>query len=445
MSQSEDGDGPATEEARAPLPDPVRNRVVALAADALGRIPADTLPASLRRVASFAPGRRARLAGSQIAGVLATDADFRGRVTTQVRLAEPDLVAAVEAGVVPEAADPVEVAAVAYLVGAEGWQDLVHPVDEALAQRNERAEQAREQADRLARQLEHSQEDLRTARARNRERVEALKAENSELRHKLAAARDRARAAEETSAAAVERVAASQAATATASGAAEAEVRRLRTRIEELEGELAAVRRSDRTAKDAGTLRARLLLDTLLESAQGLRRELALPPVTGTPADEFGPLGDAGPTAGETPRPTQPLDTVTALRQLLALPRAHLVLDGYNVTKTAWESIPLESQRIRLTRELAPLAARTGAEVTVVFDAAERTERPVVRTPRGVRVLFSDPGTIADDLIRELVSREPVGRPVTVVTSDRAVAADVQRMGHRCVGSATFLELLASG
>ena len=439
MSLPEDGGSPA-----APLPDPVRTRVVALAADALGRITADALPVSLRRVATFAPARRARLAGSQIAGVLETDEDFRSRVATQVRLVEPDLVAAVESGVLPPAADPVEVAAVAYLVRTDGWQDLVHPVDEALAQRTERADRALEQVERLARQLEHAQEELRGARARGRERVDALKAENSELRHKLAAARDRARAAETSSSRAEEQAEADRAATASASGAAEAEVRRLRARVEELEGEVAAVRRSDRSAKDAGTLRARLLLDTLLDSAQGLRRELALPPAVGTPADEFGPLGDAGPTAGETPRPSQPLDTVVALRQLLALPRAHLVIDGYNVTKTAWETIPLESQRIRLVRELAPLAARTGAEVTVVFDAAERADRPVVRTPRGIRVLFSDPGTIADDLIRELVGREPVGRPVTVVTSDRAVAVDVQRMGHRCVGSGTFLDLLAS-
>ena len=55
----------------APLSGAVRARVVGLAADALGRMDAQQLPASLRRVASFAPTRRARLAATQIAGVLA--------------------------------------------------------------------------------------------------------------------------------------------------------------------------------------------------------------------------------------------------------------------------------------------------------------------------------------------------------------------------------------
>ena len=43
----------------------------------------------------------------------------------------------------------------------------------------------------------------------------------------------------------------------------------------------------------------------------------------------------------------------------------------------------------------------------MVFDAAETQDRPVVNKPRGVRVLFTHPGVIADDLIRELVGAEP--------------------------------------
>ncbi len=72
----------------------------------------------------------------------------------------------------------------------------------------------------------------------------------------------------------------------------------------------------------------------------------------------------------------------------------------------------LERQRERLTSGLAPLVARTGAETTVVFDAADTPERPVVNRPRGVRVLFSPFGVIADDVIRELVAAEPQGRPL---------------------------------
>ena len=53
------------------LPEPVRQRVIALAAAALVGLPADELPVPLRRVAKFAPNRRARLGGPLIATQLA--------------------------------------------------------------------------------------------------------------------------------------------------------------------------------------------------------------------------------------------------------------------------------------------------------------------------------------------------------------------------------------
>ena len=58
------------------------------------------------------------------------------------------------------------------------------------------------------------------------------------------------------------------------------------------------------------------------------------------------------------------------------MPRARLLVDGYNVSKAAWPTSSLEAQRIRLLTGLAPLVARTGAETTVVFDAAETDHRP---------------------------------------------------------------------
>ena len=67
----------ADEQPTAPLPEAVRQRVVGLAADALGRMPAEQLPAALKRVAAFAPRRRAKLAGTQIAGVLQNQSDMR--------------------------------------------------------------------------------------------------------------------------------------------------------------------------------------------------------------------------------------------------------------------------------------------------------------------------------------------------------------------------------
>ena len=109
------------------------------------------------------------------------------------------------------------------------------------------------------------------------------------------------------------------------------------------------------------------------------------------------------------------------------------MVDGYNVTKAAWPTASLEAQRSRLVAALGPLVARSGAETTVVFDAAESTARTVMPAPRGVRVVFSPEGVIADDVIRQLVAAEPRGRVVVVVSSDQAVARDVAREGARVV------------
>ncbi len=430
-----------------PLPDQVRNRVITLAAESLGRLPLEQLPPALKRVASFAPSRRAKLAGSQIASVLETDETFRERVATQVRTQVAELAQALESGTPPAAADPVDVAAVAYLLRPEGWVPLVAgAADVADAERASVVNrQAGEQVDRLRKQLEDATNELRQTREKYREQVAALKTENSELRHKLGDARGKAKAAQESAAKAESTAAEAVAAASALSNNSEAELRRLRSRIEELERDLATARRADRAEKESGTLRARLLLDTLLDTAQGLRRELALPAVEGSPADAV--EADVAEQGSRTPTGHGSLtsDDPALLDQLLSLPRAHMIVDGYNVTKTAWPESSLEIQRDRLMRGLAPLVARTQAEVTVVFDAAEKTERPVVNKPRGVRVLFSPVGVIADDVIRQLVAAEPPGRPVVVVSSDQEVVRDVLKGGARAVASPALSRLLSRG
>ena len=132
---------------------------------------------------------------------------------------------------------------------------------------------------------------------------------------------------------------------------------------------------------------------------------------------------------------------VVDLDRLLGLPQVHVVVDGYNVTKTGYPELPLADQRARLIASLAAVQGRTGVEMTVVFDGGARPPAQP-RTPRGVRVLFSAPDEIADDLIRRLVAAEPPGRPIVVVTSDQAVVTDVARAGAWTVPSAVLLERL---
>ena len=90
---------------------------------------------------------------------------------------------------------------------------------------------------------------------------------------------------------------------------------------------------------------------------------------------------------------------------------------------------------------LAALRSRAGLEITVVFDGSTAPPSQP-RMPRGVRVLFSAPDELADDLIRRLVAAEPPGRPILVVTSDREVVRDVRRAGAWTVPSAVLLARL---
>src|SRR5262249_35647044 len=152
-------------------------------------------------------------------------------------------------------------------------------------------------------------------------------------------------------------------------------------------------RQSAREARDADEERLKLLVDTLAGATAGLRRELALGTGARRPADH---VRGARSAAGDG---TQGRDAAS-LKRLLALSSVHLIVDGYNVTKTGYPELALSDQRDRLVQQLGALASRTGAEVTVVFDGAGVLAVPTAAI-RGVRVLFSKPGVLADDVIRE--------------------------------------------
>ena len=223
--------------------------------------------------------------------------------------------------------------------------------------------------------------------------------------------------------------------------AAEKDLRAARSRQTEAETALKAARKAVRVGRSLEHTRLRLLLDTVVEAASGLRRELALPPAGDRPADlvEAARPGEA---VADAPERALSTDDPALLDQLLGLPQVHLVVDGYNVTKTGYPDLPLEGQRGRLTAGLAALAARSGAEITCCFDGAALTGRVPASGVRGVRVLFSTPGEIADELIRRLVRAEPVGRPVVVVSSDKEVVDGVRRAGARTVSALALVRRL---
>ncbi|MEV5935383.1 NYN domain-containing protein [Streptomyces sp. NPDC093250] len=442
------GGGPqdgAAEVLDRPLPDGVRRRVVQIVADGFGGLTVAELPAQLRQYARFAPNRRAKFAGNAMAAALETDPLFRQRIGEKLREAQPELTGALDSGSPPPAADPLDVAAAAYVLRPAGWVKLVTAAgEEAQRAHAERAdEETRAELERLRDELARARENTRSETERLRAELEAAKKESESLHRKLRSAHSdvkRGEAALRKLRAEMESVRADGQAQVSA---AESESRRLKARLGETEAALEAARRAAREGRSVEDMRVRLLLDTVLDAAQGLRRELALPPVSVRPAETVDAVEPGRMTPKDIAARALSEDDPAILNQLLALPQAHLVVDGYNVTKTGYPQMPLEKQRLRLLGQLAQLAAQTGAEVTCVFDGAELAAPVLLAPPRGVRVLFSKPGVTADELIRQLVRAEPPGRPVIVASTDREVADGVARAGARPVASAVLLKRLS--
>lgn len=429
------------------LPEAVRARVLALASERLSGLAEELVPAALRPYRRFHPRKRAQLAALPLAAALEADPAFRQLVADTV---PQEVQAALRSGGPLPAAPAEELAAAAYLLRSTGWGEVVARAAAELAER-ERVSAGAVEVDavqRLTEQLETVRAQGRAEAARLAGELATTQAELAALRRKVRDLGGRAAAAERALAQAPG--AAPEAVVVGGSGAAPeaadpGELRRLASRLRAAEAALAERRTTSRSAarteRHGEQVRLRVLLDALTGAASGLRRELALPPLDERPADAlaaaYAPDGPVVP-----PRQGRADDDPVLLDALLQVPAVHLLVDGYNVTKAGYGDLTLEQQRTRLVRGLTALTSRTGAEVTVVFDGAAQDGGRSTVSGRGVRVLFSPVGVIADDVLRELVDQEPVGRPLVVVSSDREVADDVRRRGATAVASRALLALL---
>jgi predicted RNA-binding protein with PIN domain len=415
------------------LPDSVRVRLAEIAADAVGEIPAIDVPPPVRPVAKFAPAKRARLGAGPLLTALHGNVGFRTSITEWAREHRPSVLDVT-------APDPAVACAAALLLGDAAAGHYVELVRLRVGDTTLRAERdaAVTKAGRLAAELDRVRTELDRAQGSAGQAVGERDAELDKLLKRLRDQGVRLREARDEAAAARADAEQIRAHTELERKSLTAERDRERERADterskarRAEADAQAARQAAREARQADEVRLALLVDTMDGAVTGLRRELALGGSGPRPADLVRGASAAQSTVGRVADPA-------ALDRLLALPTVHMVVDGYNVTKTGYPELPLVDQRERLVYQLAALAARTGAEVTVVFDGAGVVSVPSA-APRGVRVLFSDPGVLADDVIRALVTAEPEGRPVVVVTSDRAVADSVRRRGAHPVPSAVLI------
>lgn len=163
-----DAAGDAAEVLDRPLPEGVRRRVVAIVSEAFGGLTVGDLPAQLRQYARFTPTRRAKFAGNAMAAAVETDGVFRSRIAEKLREAQPELAGALESGAPPAAADPLDVAAAAYVLRPAGWVKLVASAgEEAQRADAERVgDETRRELERLREELAHLKEAQRSGASR---------------------------------------------------------------------------------------------------------------------------------------------------------------------------------------------------------------------------------------------------------------------------------------
>jgi hypothetical protein len=426
------------------LPAAVRAQVLGWAAETVGGLPPAQIPPGLTRVARFTPSKRAKLGAAVLAQAVESDAAFRAAVAEKASRETAELAGDSSRNGEPAPmtnSDSVSAAAAAYLLRLPTEEELLATVRDTTPDAT-RAEldQQRGETRRLHKELKRVTAERDDARAQL-ESTGPVGEEIEKLRRRLREQGTRLRRAEQD--AQIRDTQLSE------------ELQGLRRQVAGLTEEAAgwqerarnAAERADRAQEALGRLREQaglhkatadrrldLLLSTVEGAVSGLRREWELASGGSDPADVVaGRLPGSVPVAESTADPAR-------LSAWLRLPSAHLIVDGYNVSKTGFGELTLAQQRERLVRLLSALSARTSAEVTVVFDGAA----VAVPAPpgRGIRVLFSPPGVIADDVIRSLAAAEPPGRVVVVVSSDREVAEGVRRSGARTAGSGVLLALL---
>lgn len=125
---------------------------------------------------------------------------------------------------------------------------------------------------------------------------------------------------------------------------------------------------------------------------------------------------------------------------------ARLIVDGMNVMGARpdgwWRD--RDAAVRRLVGDMATVTNR-GERVTAVFDGWALPDLPEGEHG-GVAVLYAGRAgaDAADDRIVELVEAEADPAGLTVVTSDRALAERVERLGAGVIGAGTFLKQIAA-
>ena len=222
-----------------------------------------------------------------------------------------------------------------------------------------------------------------------------------------------------------------------------ADTNELRARAESAESRLGS--RDQRALADAAA--AARQLSVSLDALQRRIREGASPDdgPTDSPRSEIPSPAPRPPAPVRRTQPNLPPGVVAnspvGVESMLSTPDVVLIVDGYNIAHRAWPHATAGDQRERLGIAATALSRRLGCEVVLVFDGDGNGSRPSLR--RGdVRVLFSDAGEEADEVVVREVEQRPRRIPVVVASSDAWVREHASDQGAAVVGAGALVRVL---
>jgi hypothetical protein len=116
-----------------------------------------------------------------------------------------------------------------------------------------------------------------------------------------------------------------------------------------------------------------------------------------------------------------------------------ILIDGHNlIGRLPGISLADADDEEALVKLLQAFRARTGKAVTVVFDPGISSTLSESRKIGGVQVISARYGSSADAIILRRVAQARDRQGLTVVTSDRELAAGVERLGARVQAAEAF-------
>ena len=386
------------------LPDDVAATLLRGIGSFIRELPAQELPAHLRRYRSFRP-HALKAHRSTLLAALDDDA-LRARIGHWLENDKP-----------PLAKGDAQLLSIA-VAREDGWEEQLQgsakprpqrttspPSDESkVAAERDKTRRAKEEAKKL-------RDELRVVQQQSRERAAELEARIADLEKRASAAEKLATEARKEAESALDR--------------ADRATRKSKATVEKLQ------RERDDARQDAKELRKELTK---------LRAQLEKPVPASAPREKKDRQQPKVRKQLRVPKGRLEDDPAT-LRKWLDRDDVRLVIDGYNVAKAdgGYEDLQLESQRERLVEAVFTVAKMTDTETIVVFDAQRVPGRRARKTRRPVVVEWSNPGQIADDYIVGRLEELPQD-PVVLVTNDK----ELQERGRALAATiATSQQLLA--